>query len=340
MHSRRPRARHSRSGSVQGSPQIRQPFFSHTVALMQQSLGRRCDQPFSLAVSLPDAGLGLQVQVLKTFPRCSRFARKRRVANLTSSQMENNYFTEMCSGSEAGSCVRLIDFVYHSTPPHTLSRSLSRYRTGGRVSRTASAHKPVRPRHCEGARATTKIGTGNLSRWTRAPRPGPAHCALRFTRFNKLRAGGARELRQSPVSGSHVSLTRRKHEEVVGGVGRERRDLRSARRQDGRGCVIKWRGDTLRRQLVGLRPPRTDQVEGGIRGRRLAGLRPARSTAFRMALGRRDGRLPRARATGRSSSRGVAARRSSLVGYVLSAVGVCQAHLSERRSAGGVCHAS
>jgi len=25
------------------------------------------------------------------------------------------YFTEMCSGSEAGSYVRLIDFVYHST---------------------------------------------------------------------------------------------------------------------------------------------------------------------------------------------------------------------------------
>ena len=29
---------------------------------------------------------------------------------------ENNYFTEMCSGSEAGSYLRLIDFVYHSTP--------------------------------------------------------------------------------------------------------------------------------------------------------------------------------------------------------------------------------
>ena len=26
----------------------------------------------------------------------------------------DNYFTEMCSGSEAGSCLRLIDFVYHS----------------------------------------------------------------------------------------------------------------------------------------------------------------------------------------------------------------------------------
>ena len=31
------------------------------------------------------------------------------------SQFENNYFTQMCSGSEAGSYLRLIDFVYHST---------------------------------------------------------------------------------------------------------------------------------------------------------------------------------------------------------------------------------
>ena len=30
----------------------------------------------------------------------------------------NNYFTEMCSGSEAGSCLRLIDFVCHSTLGH------------------------------------------------------------------------------------------------------------------------------------------------------------------------------------------------------------------------------
>ena len=32
-----------------------------------------------------------------------------------SSQIENNSFTEMCTGSEAGSYLRLIDFVYHST---------------------------------------------------------------------------------------------------------------------------------------------------------------------------------------------------------------------------------
>jgi len=32
-----------------------------------------------------------------------------------SASPKNNYFTEMCSGSEAGSYLRLIDFVYHST---------------------------------------------------------------------------------------------------------------------------------------------------------------------------------------------------------------------------------
>jgi len=32
-----------------------------------------------------------------------------------SSQFKNNYFTEMCSGSEVGSYLRRIDFVYHST---------------------------------------------------------------------------------------------------------------------------------------------------------------------------------------------------------------------------------
>jgi len=34
--------------------------------------------------------------------------------SIYSSQFENNYFTEMCSGSEADSYLRLIDFVYHS----------------------------------------------------------------------------------------------------------------------------------------------------------------------------------------------------------------------------------
>jgi len=35
--------------------------------------------------------------------------------HLLNLRFENNYFTEMCSGSEAGSYLRLIGFVYHST---------------------------------------------------------------------------------------------------------------------------------------------------------------------------------------------------------------------------------
>ena len=38
-----------------------------------------------------------------------------RVVLRPSSRRENNYFTEMCSGSEAGSYFRRIDCVYHST---------------------------------------------------------------------------------------------------------------------------------------------------------------------------------------------------------------------------------
>ena len=36
-------------------------------------------------------------------------------AGLQARNFEKDYFTEMCSGFEAGSCLRLIDFVYHST---------------------------------------------------------------------------------------------------------------------------------------------------------------------------------------------------------------------------------
>ena len=36
-------------------------------------------------------------------------------AGLAEASVENNYFTEMCSGSEAGSYLRVIDFVCHST---------------------------------------------------------------------------------------------------------------------------------------------------------------------------------------------------------------------------------
>ena len=37
------------------------------------------------------------------------------VAGTWMPQFEDNYFTEMCSGSEAGSYLRLIDLVYYST---------------------------------------------------------------------------------------------------------------------------------------------------------------------------------------------------------------------------------
>jgi len=40
---------------------------------------------------------------------------RQRAGQRRCSQFENNYFTEICSGSEAGSSLRLIDFVYHST---------------------------------------------------------------------------------------------------------------------------------------------------------------------------------------------------------------------------------
>jgi len=37
------------------------------------------------------------------------------IIKLCRSRVENNCFTEMCSGSEADSYLRLIDSVYHST---------------------------------------------------------------------------------------------------------------------------------------------------------------------------------------------------------------------------------
>jgi len=45
-------------------------------------------------------------------------------------EFENNYFTEMSSGSEAGSYLRLIDFVYHSTLGLRLLKKKKRKRRG------------------------------------------------------------------------------------------------------------------------------------------------------------------------------------------------------------------
>jgi len=43
---------------------------------------------------------------------------------------EGNYFTEMCSGSEAGSYSGLIDFVYPSTPGSRVIKRKERRRSG------------------------------------------------------------------------------------------------------------------------------------------------------------------------------------------------------------------
>jgi len=57
--------------------------------------------------------LGLTLQ--KKDPNCFTDGGRLYWFALLSFQFENNYFTEMCSGSEAGSYLRLMDFVYHST---------------------------------------------------------------------------------------------------------------------------------------------------------------------------------------------------------------------------------
>ena len=45
----------------------------------------------------------------------------------------NNYFTEVCSGSETGSYLRLIDFVYHSTLGLRVIKKKKKNRRGPRV---------------------------------------------------------------------------------------------------------------------------------------------------------------------------------------------------------------
>jgi len=63
--------------------------------------------------SRPDSGLGVQVKVctpLQGDPSSRGEGQMQPIEN----RVENYYFTEMCSGSEAGSHLRLIDIVYHS----------------------------------------------------------------------------------------------------------------------------------------------------------------------------------------------------------------------------------
>jgi len=60
-------------------------------------------------------GFGLRVQAL----------------GFRASQFESNYFTEMCSGSEAGSYLRLIDFMYHSTLGLRVITKKKKFRASG-----------------------------------------------------------------------------------------------------------------------------------------------------------------------------------------------------------------
>jgi len=64
-----------------------------------------------------------------------------------SSQFENNYLTEICSGSEAGSYLRLIDFVYHSTLGLRLIKKKKRRRSCPAARLTLV---PACPKHCTG----------------------------------------------------------------------------------------------------------------------------------------------------------------------------------------------
>jgi len=50
-----------------------------------------------------------------------------------SSQFESNYFTEMCSGSEEGSYLKLIDFVYHSTLGLRVIKKKRRHQRKGKL---------------------------------------------------------------------------------------------------------------------------------------------------------------------------------------------------------------
>ena len=60
---------------------------------------------------MPDYGLGFQVKGLEPFQVVLSLLGSG--LHLNHSQGWNNYFTQMCSGSEAGSYLRLLDFVCH-----------------------------------------------------------------------------------------------------------------------------------------------------------------------------------------------------------------------------------
>jgi hypothetical protein len=76
------------------------------------------------------------------------------------SQFENKYFMEMCSGFKAGSYLRLIDFVYHSTLGWRLIKKRRRRHGLCRVSNVTGGARP-----CGGF--VEKIGSYRLhwNRW-------------------------------------------------------------------------------------------------------------------------------------------------------------------------------
>ena len=62
--------------------------------------------------------IGYQISgITRVIPEHASASQKSKIITCrrTCSQFKNNYSTEMCSGSEEGSYLRLIDFVYHST---------------------------------------------------------------------------------------------------------------------------------------------------------------------------------------------------------------------------------
>jgi len=81
-------------------------------------IGRPCSR--KVDVRLPGRGDSNShgarpVHLIITMIKCIQTSRLSIKNFLSLADREGNYFTEMCSGSEAGSYFRLIDFVYHST---------------------------------------------------------------------------------------------------------------------------------------------------------------------------------------------------------------------------------
>ena len=84
--------------------------------------------------------------VIVTPPRAQEAARTRMCSSLLLSSLrsKNNHSTEMCSGSEAGSYLRLIDFVYHSTLGLRVIKKKKSHVPGTGVPRSSETAPPPR----------------------------------------------------------------------------------------------------------------------------------------------------------------------------------------------------